>query len=357
MAGRPLYDCHLCAARNAVVFCPVEPARLCLPCDATVHGATALASLHSRAPLCDGCRSAPAAMRCDAEIALCTHCADRHAAAGGARARVTQYTGCPAPVEIVRLLSVDAPQPQDEFDAWFADKLPHLFDDDDDGVPQVPTDAGGGAGDQQHMLGGHCGGISLQEAGITTSCDVATAAAKLEKLLSDNGLEDDDWPSPAPAPIMPSNAIIEPSLNASSPCQSYPLLAPSSTSCPPQAPMASAHLESLHTNADHLLLNGGTNGGGFPFCASMPISLPESAIGDAKPQQMMKAAQDPSAITKKREERDRAKLRYYEKKKNRRFCKQIMYASRKARADTRKRVKGRFAKASPSASTSNDPQH
>ncbi|KAJ0232239.1 Zinc finger protein CONSTANS-LIKE 12 [Hirschfeldia incana] len=43
--------------------------------------------------------------------------------------------------------------------------------------------------------------------------------------------------------------------------------------------------------------------------------------------------------------RNEAKLRYKEKKLKRTFGKQIRYASRKARADTRKRVKGRFVKA------------
>nr|GME15482.1 putative zinc finger protein CONSTANS-LIKE 11 [Ipomoea batatas] len=43
--------------------------------------------------------------------------------------------------------------------------------------------------------------------------------------------------------------------------------------------------------------------------------------------------------------RDKAKMRYHEKKKTRTFEKQIRYASRKARADTRRRVKGRFVKA------------
>ncbi|KAK6930761.1 CCT domain [Dillenia turbinata] len=41
-----------------------------------------------------------------------------------------------------------------------------------------------------------------------------------------------------------------------------------------------------------------------------------------------------------------AMLRYKEKKKTRRYDKHIRYESRKARADTRKRVKGRFVKAS-----------
>ncbi|KAF3777480.1 Zinc finger protein CONSTANS-LIKE 10 [Nymphaea thermarum] len=43
--------------------------------------------------------------------------------------------------------------------------------------------------------------------------------------------------------------------------------------------------------------------------------------------------------------RDNAVMRYKEKKKTRQFEKKIRYASRKARADIRKRVKGRFVKA------------
>uniref|UniRef100_A0A0A9EM41 CCT domain-containing protein n=1 Tax=Arundo donax TaxID=35708 RepID=A0A0A9EM41_ARUDO len=43
--------------------------------------------------------------------------------------------------------------------------------------------------------------------------------------------------------------------------------------------------------------------------------------------------------------RDSAITRYKEKKKRRKFDKKIRYESRKARADVRKRVKGRFVKA------------
>ncbi|XP_057495703.1 zinc finger protein CONSTANS-LIKE 15-like [Actinidia eriantha] len=57
-----------------------------------------------------------------------------------------------------------------------------------------------------------------------------------------------------------------------------------------------------------------------------------------------------TAITKAHMEmiaqnRGNAMLRYKEKKKTRRYDKHIRYESRKARADTRKRVKGRFVKA------------
>ncbi|KAA8519242.1 hypothetical protein F0562_013498 [Nyssa sinensis] len=43
--------------------------------------------------------------------------------------------------------------------------------------------------------------------------------------------------------------------------------------------------------------------------------------------------------------REGAVLRYKEKKKTRKFDKRIRYILRKARADVRKRVKGRFVKA------------
>ncbi|XP_031404588.1 putative zinc finger protein CONSTANS-LIKE 11 isoform X2 [Punica granatum] len=54
---------------------------------------------------------------------------------------------------------------------------------------------------------------------------------------------------------------------------------------------------------------------------------------------------DPNLEGSSPQARDKAKMRYNEKKKTRMFGKQIRYASRKARADTRKRVKGRFVKA------------
>ncbi|KAM0824794.1 hypothetical protein ACQ4PT_069979 [Festuca glaucescens] len=247
------YACNNCLTERAVVFCPSDGARLCLECDGAVHGASALAGLHARAPLCDACGAAPAAIRCG-QATLCAECADRRGPPEGtyARSAIEEYTGCPTPAEILRILSVEAPSSQEDFDQWLADKLPQI----------------------------------------------------LEEVQ----------------PVMTSATLLQ--------------------------SMGNDHHQSL-------LLDG------FPtFCPNLPLIAPPPPTenGDlhdgSQPQQMLvadeKAAahqQDPSSITKKREERDRAKLRYNEKKKNRKFCKQIMYASRKARADTRKRVKGRFAKA------------
>jgi len=53
----------------------------------------------------------------------------------------------------------------------------------------------------------------------------------------------------------------------------------------------------------------------------------------------------PDRVALTHQARDLAMLRYKEKKKIRKFDKKIRYESRKARADIRKRVKGRFVKA------------
>ncbi|KAL4193847.1 hypothetical protein AMTRI_Chr06g178960 [Amborella trichopoda] len=77
------------------------------------------------------------------------------------------------------------------------------------------------------------------------------------------------------------------------------------------------------------LTTGDNTGSDYQDCGVSPS--PVMFIGDLEPQ-------CPQA-------RDSAMMRYKEKKKNRKYEKQIRYASRKARADIRKRVKGRFVKA------------
>ncbi|OAY67516.1 Zinc finger protein CONSTANS-LIKE 12, partial [Ananas comosus] len=80
-------------------------------------------------------------------------------------------------------------------------------------------------------------------------------------------------------------------------------------------------------------LTGESSVADYQDCEASPIFLAGESLCDSN----METGQ-PQA-------RNEAKMRYNEKKKSRLFGKQIRYASRKARADTRKRVKGRFVKA------------
>lgn len=96
---------------------------------------------------------------------------------------------------------------------------------------------------------------------------------------------------------------------------------------------------------------------------NLPVSRPSSCSGLTKPkclgaskdmqfmsQSILMTSESVAAISKSDMEllaqnRGNAMQRYKEKKKTRRYDKHIRYESRKARADTRKRVKGRFVKA------------
>ncbi|XP_022878168.1 zinc finger protein CONSTANS-LIKE 14-like isoform X2 [Olea europaea var. sylvestris] len=97
---------------------------------------------------------------------------------------------------------------------------------------------------------------------------------------------------------------------------------------------------------------------------NLPVSRPKSCSGLSKPSSggskdinfvdhtgLVKNESTTAAITKADKEllarnRSNAMQRYKEKKKTRRYDKHIRYESRKERADTRKRFKGRFVKAS-----------
>lgn len=88
------------------------------------------------------------------------------------------------------------------------------------------------------------------------------------------------------------------------------------------------------------LSSGRTDGSGdYQDCTASPLF--RCALSSGEPS-MGSRSPDSVSIA---QARDSAMLRYKEKRKNRRFDKRVRYESRKARADIRKRVKGRFVKA------------
>ncbi|KAG9448506.1 hypothetical protein H6P81_008471 [Aristolochia fimbriata] len=83
-------------------------------------------------------------------------------------------------------------------------------------------------------------------------------------------------------------------------------------------------------------MTGDSGGGDYQDCgiSSMVMAGEPPWYSNGEPENSMPTAN-----------RDSAVMRYKEKKKTRKFEKKIRYASRKARADVRRRVKGRFVKA------------
>ncbi|KAJ0986600.1 hypothetical protein J5N97_004956 [Dioscorea zingiberensis] len=79
--------CDTCRAAPCAVFCRADQAYLCASCDASVHAANRVASRHERVWVCEGCERAPAELTCRADnAALCAACdAEVHSANSLAR--------------------------------------------------------------------------------------------------------------------------------------------------------------------------------------------------------------------------------------------------------------------------------
>ncbi|RCV04505.1 hypothetical protein SETIT_1G006700v2 [Setaria italica] len=398
--------CAYCSVQRALLHCAQHRARLCLPCDLRVHAAAAPA--HERAPLCDACHAAPAAALCgDHQASLCAPCARAAGCDAGRHATrpARAYTGVPAVEELARILSGDTtpppppsaaalPEPADT--SWIPDLINIEL------LPDLTSTSSWRDGNAStELLPG-----SLIETGGSFEGQIAgsSAAALPPTGDGDELFMQQDWPNLSDAGLDDFNFFIaqdsnltnsfnsmghrEGALEASPPLgYDHPLIASCSE---PIIASTDAVLESLASNnaAYHqqqfssvLTASSSNNNVGFSselhprgnmFYASrggMPMlprrdELPSRHLGlEVKPYQDQDAvalqassimAEQPSsqgmeARTKQQEKRQEAKQRYKDKKKNRRFGKQIMYVSRKVRADTRNRVKGRFAKASSSS--------
>ncbi|KAM3281647.1 zinc finger protein CONSTANS-LIKE 12-like isoform X1 [Capsicum chacoense] len=120
-------------------------------------------------------------------------------------------------------------------------------------------------------------------------------------------------------------------------------------------------LQTMNATANCVLMNPTCNGsiGALPFLPapihpSMSLSLSNITGESSVTTEYQDCGLSPGFLNEAPwdlslencpQKRHEAKMRYNEKKKTRTFGKQIRYASRKARADTRRRVKGRFVKA------------
>ncbi|KAF8772264.1 hypothetical protein HU200_005979 [Digitaria exilis] len=398
--------CAYCGAQRALLHCAQHAARLCLPCDLRAHAAAAAAArghLHLRAPLCDGCHAAPAAAHCAVHRAfLCAPCAraagcdaERHP-----RRPARAYTGFPEPAELARILFYDTAETAD---TWVPDLV---------NMELLPLDTSssnwnrGNSTNREFLPGssliefqGHqiaAGGsltgdgdddLFILHQGNWTNVDEldSIAAHGTNQLLN-----------PVDNPSMAHHPTNKDAFEAPSPRMGRRFHHPLMKSCssePINAASTDAVVESMAGNnaaaCDHRSLSSSvaaasSNANGHTIYASgMPPMLqprndefhlgldhakppsspatgvvyiqdsPDDAAAMSVPEQA--SGQDTEAKTKQKEKRQEAKQRYKDKK-NRRFDKQIMYVSRKVRADTRNRIKGRFAKASSSSGGHGDDQ-
>ncbi|KAI3468389.1 hypothetical protein Pfo_030107 [Paulownia fortunei] len=306
--------CDSCKAVSATVFCRADSAFLCMTCDAKIHAANKLASRHARVWVCEVCEQAPASVTCKADAAaLCATCdRDIHSANPLARRHerlpiVPFYDAASAtkssPSEATEEFSEEEaeaaswllPNPNNKLDEESESpeykSAEYLFSDMD---PYLDLDLISGEQKPHH--------IATNEQKHYSSDGVVPVQNKNEF-----------GSAQYPGPVVDGFPTYE---------MEYPGSKPFLYNFTSQSISQSVSSSSLDVGVvpDH---NSMADVSDSTFAKNEAVPIPVSGI-----------------------DREARVLRYREKRKNRKFEKTIRYASRKAYAETRPRIKGRFAKRS-----------
>ncbi|XP_019707669.1 zinc finger protein CONSTANS-LIKE 9 isoform X2 [Elaeis guineensis] len=378
--------CDFCREQRSMVYCRSDAASLCLSCDLNVHSANALSRRHFRSLLCDRCISQPAIVRCIEEnVSLCQNC-DWNGHGGSASCHKKQtingYSGCPSTAELSRIWS-------------FVLEFPPMVDSNCEqgmGLMSINDNSVSNTGKMDDMESANklnpwigSSSISAVNPMVCTADQPAGSVDSTTHKLYSTGTKDlickddfyDDFnmddvdltfenyeelfgASHSNAEQLFDDAGIDsffelneiPAVNSN--CQGEFVAEAESM----QAAFSNA------VSADSVMSNPGSKADPNPYFparqawSGLSLSFSgltgESSAGDCQDCGMSSmlfmgeppwCPTGPESSSYTPASRDSAVMRYKEKKKARKFEKKIRYESRKARADVRRRVKGRFVKA------------
>ncbi|PPR98082.1 hypothetical protein GOBAR_AA22589 [Gossypium barbadense] len=104
--------CDYCNQSKALLYCRADSAKLCFSCDREVHSANQLFSKHSRSQLCDACDGSPASIFCETEQSVfCSNCDwESHKFSSSSlhnRRPIEGFTGCPSVNELVSIVGIE----------------------------------------------------------------------------------------------------------------------------------------------------------------------------------------------------------------------------------------------------------
>nr|QVG73935.1 COL8 [Tamarix hispida] len=329
--------CDTCRSAPCSVYCHADSAYLCTDCDARIHAANQVASRHERVWVCEACERVPAAFLCKADAAsLCASCdADIHAAnpLASRHHRVPIHPisrsiyGAPATDRGGRLpghmraatadfLATEGDETfneedEDEAASWL---LPNpeknnnsqnnggylLGGDVDDYLDLVEYNSGSDVQFSEQYNQEQHYNVPQKSYGVHADSVVPVQSAEAKVQLQQRNMQmgmDYDTNSPYSYNASISQSVSVSSIDAG--------VVPESTI----SNISMSHSRPIKGTID--------------LFSSPPVEMP---------------------IQLTPMDREARVLRYREKKKTRKFEKTIRYASRKAYAETRPRIKGRFAK-------------
>ncbi|XP_060213845.1 zinc finger protein CONSTANS-LIKE 10-like [Lycium barbarum] len=389
--------CEFCGEQRSIVYCRSDAACLCLSCDRNVHSANALSQRHSRTLLCERCNSQPAVVRrVEEKISLCKNCDSISHAGSDKRQALSCYTGCPSAAELSTIWSflldnpstgdstcekgigsmsitdnrpMDGQAPQGKFnsqDTSATVQVSEMHTNDKSNVLMRSSTPTLGnklnkveqiAGSVNYPLSKGCysgvKGSTIYEddpfAQDFNMDEVDLSFENYEELFSgslDNtnqlfenndidGLFGTKDMSVSDSSCQDVNAVEGSSMRrvmAMQPAFSNAESADSLMSCKTEPANYFGRQASILSFSN---LGGESNAGDYQECgASTMLLVGEPPWSHLYPESSLASSSRSNAV-----------LRYKEKKKTRKFDKHVRYESRKARADVRRRVKGRFVKA------------
>ncbi|KAA8547854.1 hypothetical protein F0562_004283 [Nyssa sinensis] len=334
--------CDICRSAACTVYCRADSAYLCTGCDARIHAANRVASRHERVWVCEACERAPAAFLCRADAAsLCTTCdADVHSANPLARRHhrvpILPISGC-----LYGPPATDPGSAADTENSFLAQEGDETIDEEDEDEDEAaswlllnPVKDNDNNNSKHHQN--------------NSMFDLFGEEVEDEYLdLTDyNSCQDNQF----------TDQYNNQQQHYSVPQKSYG----GDSVVPVQCEEGNDQLQQQETHNFDLGMEFETSktGYGYPASISHTVSMdvgvvPEATMSDVsishpRPPKgtidlfSCPPIQIPHQLTPM--DREARVLRYREKKKTRKFEKTIRYASRKAYAETRPRIKGRFAK-------------
>ncbi|CAA2987967.1 zinc finger protein CONSTANS-LIKE 10-like isoform X1 [Olea europaea var. sylvestris] len=354
--------CDFCSEQRSTVYCRSDAACLCLTCDRNIHSANALSRLHLRTLVCERCNSQPAVVRSITENAsLCQNCdwnghGDPTSDTGHKRQTINCYSGCPSASELSRIwsfFSMDDSSCKHETGSMSLEEedqsllhcqlMPIEYSRVEDAMDPATSDADRICGNDSLNLLDEKARLSYTSGLIADDDDLYKDFNFSDIDLSFDNLDELFGGSPGtPQQLfeldgldslfeIPTLCCAE--INKATCCN--PVFADSVTSCRTYPIVGFARQAQSNLSFSFSGQTGESNNGDYQECGmSSMFMLEEPQCLTSCPESQL-----PSVS------RDCAVLRYKEKRKLRKFGRKIRYPNRKAMADVRKRVKGRYVKA------------
>ncbi|KAK3041456.1 hypothetical protein RJ639_000433 [Escallonia herrerae] len=356
--------CDFCSASTATLYCRADSAKLCLTCDREVHSTNQLFIKHTRSLLCDACDSSPASIFCSTHGSVfCQNCDwESHSLSLSPvhdRRPVEWFSGRPSVTDLLSIFGVDDLGKKGQGVVFDADGLVGYGSDDglsdylvwdtpsfaslDDliacsgsehnfqamGVPPLPKNRNAVCGQHKEEILHQLRDMAKLEPNVDDGQGDSKALVELKPLVPEQtiqqtrnfvGIKQDEELS-----ITPTYEVTK--------FQWYSDTGEVADQGPPY-PNLGSYIETncLVPDKDSDIGQGHMNG-------SNENESPHPVISEA-----FQVFPKVSARELTSQERETAISRYKEKKKSRRYDKHIRYESRKVRAESRTRVRGRFAK-------------